>query len=78
MISSRIILLVTVLIFTQGLRASEIQDAVRAGDLAKVKTLVEATPTLLQSEAGSWTLLHEAARAGQKEVGNISLPTKST
>lgn len=59
------------------LRATEIQDAIRAGDLEKVKTLVAATPTLLQPEAGNWTPLHEAVKAGQKPIVEFLIASKA-
>ncbi len=76
MIFQHRLLLIASLLAAQGLYAGEIQDAVKQGDVAKVKSLAEADPKLLQSEPGSWTLLHEAARNGRKEVAEFLIASK--
>jgi hypothetical protein len=58
--------------------ASEMQDAVRAGDAEKVKALLKADPDLLneQDERGL-TPLHIAAASGHKEVVQMLLASKA-
>ena len=51
----------TVLLATAGLRAGEIHQAVDAGNLNKVRALIEADPSLLESkDNGGFTPLHIA------------------
>ena len=67
----------TMLVATTGLRAGEIHDAAVAGDLDKVKKLLEADPNLLElkNEYGYTPLMvachgEEANRIAQIEVAN--------
>ena len=59
-----------------GLNAGEIHDAAAAGDLAKVRAMVEADPKSVQSkdDYGS-TPLHAACRARQAAVAELLLAT---
>ncbi len=55
-----------------GLRAGEIHDAAAGGDLNKVKTLLEADPTLLESKDNNGdTSLGRACAASQAAVANF-------
>lgn len=55
-----------------GLRAGEIHTAAAAGDLNKVRALLEADPTLLDAKGdGGGTPLHRACRAKQVAVANF-------
>jgi ankyrin repeat protein len=49
-------------------RAGEIQDAAGAGDLARVRALLQAKPELVNQRDLGTTPLHEAARNGHLEV----------
>jgi ankyrin repeat protein len=50
----------------------EIHDAVEAGDLAKVKTLLKENPKLvLSKDANGWTPLHRAAMLGNEGVKDV-------
>jgi len=49
-------------------RGQEIYDAVKAGDVAKVKQLLAANPELAKAGAGIRTPLHDAAQRGQDEI----------
>jgi ankyrin repeat protein len=56
------------------LRAGEIHDAAAAGDLNKVKTLLEADAALLESKGNNgFRPLHSACFAGKVEVANLLL-----
>jgi ankyrin repeat protein len=61
----------TMIITVAALHAGEIHDAVTAGDLNKVRALIEADPTLLESK-DQWghTLLHIACWKEQFKVAN--------
>ncbi len=52
------------LICVVALRAGEIQDAAATGDLERVRALVSAAPTAVNTRDRGTTALHEAARAG--------------
>lgn len=57
-----------------GLRAGEIHDASAAGDLNKVKALLEADSRLLESKGNvGFRPLHSACFAGQAAVANLLL-----
>ncbi len=71
---------ITALVFTlamliaPGLRAGEIHDAAAAGDLNKVRAILEADPTLLESkDGGGSTPLLSACAAQRVEVANYLL-----
>jgi ankyrin repeat protein len=49
-------------------RADEIHDAARAGDVAKVKQLLAANPELVHAKTGVYTPLHYAAENGHDEI----------
>jgi ankyrin repeat protein len=66
---SKLVVFIITFIFAQGLYAQEIFDAIRSGDLAKVKELVERDPQLLKGKnATSSTPLHVAA-----DVDNVAI-----
>src|SRR5687768_8141811 len=48
--------------------AGELQEAAAAGDIAKVRTLIQANPTALNAREAGTTALHEASRAGHLEM----------
>ncbi len=52
------------LCFGVALRAGEIQDAARDGELERVRSLVSASPNAVNARDRGTTALHEAARAG--------------
>lgn len=61
--------LIVVLASTNSAFCSEIDDAVRNGDLEKVKALVKNDPSLVFSkDKDGWTPLHYAALNGRKEI----------
>jgi hypothetical protein len=56
----------------------EIHDAVKSGDLEKVKTLLKTNPDLVFSKGqGGWTPLHYAAKSGNKDVVEFLLEHKA-
>jgi ankyrin repeat protein len=70
------LVLIAATLIATGLRAGEIHDAAVAGDLAKVKALLEADPTLLESKDkdGETPLLKACIGVGD----NITQPTTAT
>jgi ankyrin repeat protein len=66
---SVIIVFTTTALLVQNMFAQEIIDAVRSGDLAKVESLLEAKPQLVQAkDAGGRTPLHWACRGVHFEM----------
>jgi ankyrin repeat protein len=62
-----------------SVRAAEIHDATVAGDLNKVRSLIEADPTLLESKDNNDdTPLHKACFAGQVAVANFLIDKGAT
>jgi ankyrin repeat protein len=67
-----------VLVWSSLAFCGEIHDAVKAGDLAKVKALLKEDPNLVFSEdSGGYTSLHWAAYKGHKNVAELLLAHKS-
>ena len=64
----KILILLSILIFTSTIIASEIHDAARAGDLEKVKQLIKADKSILKVPEGEISPLHTAAYDGQTEI----------
>lgn len=48
--------------------AGELQEAAGRGDLAKVRSLIQANPAGISAREGGTTALHEATRAGHLEI----------
>lgn len=65
--------LIVSMLTAAGLWAGEIHTAAAAGDLNKVRALVEADPTLLESKDGGSTPLLTACAAQRVEVANFLL-----
>ena len=62
------------LLVSQAALTAEIHDAVRAGDLAKVKELIAKDPKVVrEKDASGRTPLHYASNSGNMEIVNILL-----
>ncbi len=61
-----------------GGEAAELHEAVAAGNVAKVRELLRATPSLVNAtDANGGTPLHEAARKGHTEIVQVLLSAKA-
>jgi len=60
-------------------RGGEIHEAAKAGDHEKVRTLLKASPDLVNAKDGEWqmTVLHWAAGCGRKPVVELLLANKA-
>ncbi len=65
----KIFALLALLLFVSYVQSAEIHDAVRAGDLAKIKALVAKDPRVVNEKDGRGrTALHFASYAGNREI----------
>jgi len=65
-------LIVMIVMMTRAIEASEILEAVKKGNIAKVKTLLSKNIKLIdERDKNKWTLLHWAAIGGYKEIAEL-------
>jgi cytohesin len=71
-------LILVALVWSISAVCSEIHDAAKSGDLAKLNALLKDHPELASSkDADGWTPLHWAARKGHKDVVELLLANKA-
>jgi len=75
---SKLVLLIITFFFARNVYAQEIFDAIRSGDLAKVKELVEKDPKLVKARnASQSTPLHVAVDANNEQIARYLIEKES-